>query len=438
MISISQLSLSRSSIYCHRPKRLLLVVLLVLSCSLVDSISYMSTKKIGCGSIDIDEIDNSNHQNYHRHHKKHRQTSLPPLPRLVSNLTNCLHLTNEHNFTSFRSLHGSKLATHLFDTYFNLNETNGLVYLRHEIDRERLCADVKSMLTMANTIATSVTSTTTTSLMIDSSVNCDCKSEICELNFKFIGFKDASASFGAAKRRRIQHYYQTSEQEYKYLSLRVNVRDLNDHRPKFHKALLNLNITEHFGQEPIRSTTTTTVSDENKLECISQKLNSLSNPAKSYDDEDFNSLLALDKAYDLDAGRNARIDYRLYLLRSPKPGLVDELMFDSGVGDEMSNSDRVRKFLSGDGEIRSCVGLFQLVEAGGSGVVGRMDESSSNYDMSSSTTNIDDTYQQATVNYRKWANRGTALTVNNNEQLFLKVNTFLDREVQQVCLKYHF
>lgn len=402
------------------------VVILLSSCCLLRVVesSFMSSKRIACGSVEVDEdtlLDHHhNHHNQRRHQHQHNAATL----RLVANLTHCLHVSREHNYTSFRSMQSSKLATHIFDAHFQLNESTGLVYLKHEIDRERLCVDIKSdsATSPANNNPSSLT-ITSNHVADPSSLNCDCKSERCELNLKFIGFKDPLAAAAAAaslsKRRRIQHAQsKSSDQEYKYLSVRVLVRDRNDHKPRFRAPFLDLNITEHLGPQQVSSDDVRggggQLNSEKSKKCANIKLYSGGRGlvARESDEngeeeereddgynnerqDDLNSLLALDRAYDLDTGANARIRYKLFLLNNNESRLFDDLLLVSGDASLSANDDvvarrteRVRRFLAGRDAMRSCARLFELVE--------------------------------------------TSSSSSSASSLFLRINTYLDREVQQV------
>lgn len=403
----------------HQVARLLLKVvgvLVIVVVVVVDSTPFMSSKKIMCGTVTLDE------------NAANRQEQQQSQLELVFNLTHCLHLVNEHNYTSFRSLHGSKLASHLFDVYFQLNESTGLVYMKPGgIDRERLCLDAKQQRQQQQLLQRSLAGDVGTS----STVSCECRSPRCELNFKFIGFRDAVITTNS-KRRRIQQHQQSSDQEYKYLILRVAIRDLNDHKPRFHKSFLTLNISEHFGTQSTTTTTKTsssTSNTRNSIECTAHKLNLGFNYPLEESEEYLNSLLALDKAHDMDTGPNARIDYKLFLLSRRLDNELDEQT------DAVKRRDRVEKLLSETR--RPCAGLFELV------IESPTSESSSAAVLPSSQrfNNDDFNYESAAVaaavslvgeNEKKWTNKAAVLPVANNEQLFLKINTYLDREIQQV------
>jgi hypothetical protein len=210
--------------------------------------------------------------------------------KTVSNLTACLlehhQRHNQTLFTSYAPHFSSKLTQFVFDQYFYLDEKRGVLYVRKRMDREVFCAKVaneaaklqqsseavrlssskqhrppgkKSAASgtvvrfrasasrngtrrIQKRAATPFSSRGGVGLMFKPSmllnskfhdtVNCDCRSERCEVNFRFVAFKEKAAT-----------------NTYKYVTLKVNINDLNDNTPKFAKNSLYLNVSESFGRD---------------------------------------------------------------------------------------------------------------------------------------------------------------------------------------------
>jgi hypothetical protein len=370
-----------------REKLLFIVLLVAIIADLKLAFGYIKSKQIDCGYVEVVEEEfslvNNNNKSPHK--------------VLISNLSECLRNLNEYNYTSFSAFLGSKEAAKIFETYFDLDASSGLVFQKRRIDRESLCAETSRARIdpYSSTLDTSAAATT---------INCDCRSEKCELGFKFIGFKEKSSPSlsSLGKRRRIQHHFQSNPQEYKYLDLSVHVKDLNDYRPKFHRSFLYLNTSEQFGKET-QSLSNASKNQSSNIECASLKFNEKSSGGG---DLNLNSLVSLEKAYDLDVGKNALIRYKLVLLRNDSVRLIDDL--EAELDDEL-RLRRVREFVAGgNGAIRPCLGLFELAE---------------NVRLS------DDFYNEDESGGKPIKKLVSGIF---KEQLFLKINTYLDREIQQV------
>lgn len=315
--------------------------------------SFLKSKQINCGYVDVDEnvVDQY-------------QASIATVKQLIANLSECL--PNESNFTSF-TLVGSRVVTDMFRNYFALDD-DGLVYVRQpRLDREELCAKAKSS--------------------SDPSINCECRSEKCELNFKFIAFREKKAN----KPKRIQQ----NSPDYKYLSLSINVKDVNDQKPTFSRHFTYLNTSEHIGSSSFMATFNST-----STLCNTIKLYDSLNYPKSDHWVNVNNLMPLEKAVDMDVGRNGEIAYKLVLLKS------DDL------DDDYERLDKMKKLLNNH-NIRPCLGLFELVE---------------NVRFNDDYYNYEAVQYDAVNNARHDKRRGSVF----KEQLYLKINTYLDREVQQV------
>ena len=193
-------------------------------------------------------------------------------------------------FISFSTHFASKLTQFVFDNYFYLDDKSGILYIKKRIDREIFCAKVgieiekltELKLNRQKSSALNLTSLSLNnpshnaaqfrasatkkvqkrssafiqryssnggisslfrpSVMMHAKfhdmVNCDCKSEKCEINFRFVAFKDRTNHVSGSG----------SVNSYKFMNLKVNVNDLNDNSPKFAKNSLHLNISENFGK----------------------------------------------------------------------------------------------------------------------------------------------------------------------------------------------
>lgn len=410
------------------------------------SMSYMKSKQINCGQFDLDDSFRDLGDEVYTHEEalkayvggeqqQQQQESNDATLKLITNLNSCLHTINEHNFTAYSIYIGSNLGKQIFNEYFDLGESNGLVYLKRKIDREILCAKIKKFNPERNFDKRQLLNNRPSKQhpSTDSTVNCECKSEKCELRFKFVAFKDAppTQTPSSVKRRRIQHYHRQNTQVYKYISLSININDVNDNRPKFLTNFLHLNISEHIGSfEPLIMTPST---DLNKLDL--DKLNddeatsSLTcDSSKSYVNNkdpktgaDFhllnlNTLVPIERAFDLDVGRNAEIKYKLVLINSENASLIGELESETNA---ILRENKVKQLLRYGG-VKPCSGLFELVESS-------FNDDYYNYEAAFNYVNE---YDQVISN-----KNGQQFLGQNKlyqEQLFLKVNTLLDREMRQV------
>jgi hypothetical protein len=380
------------------------------------SLSYMKSKQINCGQIEIEDefVDLSLlSKKTTKTEEEEEDSSIDDELILVSNLTSCLYSSNEHNYTSFATHLASQLSRQLFDRYFHLDETNGLVYLRKKIDREILCKQVERATTTMSTGGSSLMDHQQPPVVLNylskyrkftgtgrrlkrdddqqsksagksshpflllanrqsllmagggggssgDSIACDCKSEKCELRFKFIAFKSlpyhnpnqqhqqhGHRRSHLKQRRRLQTSNGQNSQIYKYLSLTVQVKDQNDNRPRFQKNFLNLNVSEHT-QSASRTVSGGAASSDYDTVFAANKLNLGTlkqekyecNMAKTYlnshggsssssggpnahshhnhhqyqHNHQLNNLILIDKAVDRDVGKNAQTAYKLVLL----------------------------------------------------------------------------------------------------------------------------
>ena len=114
-----------------REKILFIVLLVAIIADLKLAFGYIKSKQIDCGYVEVVEEEfslvNNNNKSPHK--------------VLISNLSECLRNLNEYNYTSFSAFQGSKEAAKIFEAYFDLDASSGLVFQKRRIDRESLCAE---------------------------------------------------------------------------------------------------------------------------------------------------------------------------------------------------------------------------------------------------------------------------------------------------------
>lgn len=255
-------------------------------------------------------------------------------------------------------------------------------------------------------------------------INCECNSENCEFKFKFIGFKSRQSRHVSNKNSANMKRQSVTHNIYRYLSLGINVKDVNDNRPKFLKNFLNLSITEHTSSQlvgPASASDTDRRDRRDKIECPYSK--TFLNAARTHPDADqnniLNNLIMLERAVDPDVGKNSKIDYKLILLNNEQLTLINEIENESNLN---LRTSIVRNLVKND--VKYCTNLFELVETS---LNGQTDEYY-NYevnepDVARKPSSSEKTSPSSTAKY------------NNNHQpelLFLKINTVLDREKQSV------
>lgn len=446
--------------------------------------STKSAKMIDCGSVDLDEdYDELNHIFNHDDIVQNRTTysdhvflvndnneessgiadSSPQAdPRLffnlrhVSNLSQCLTDNTRRNnnntsspsqFTlSYSTYFTSKLSQFVFDNYFYIDDKLGVLYAKKRIDREVVCAKLESQIGKlaevrlnkhkssksrsggsktsyngSSTILRSRKTRSSPSFMFKpavlltgaksqhDSVNCDCKSDKCEIGFRFVAFKDRLAQ-------------SSSSNVYKYLTVKININDLNDNTPKFAKSVLYLNISESFGNQNEAQPTRSNATTMNNAESRSCRF------VKTYNDQEYesttshrveessqsndflfnsNNLVPIDKAFDLDVGKNSLIEYKLILLKNKSHQLIDEV----NAMNVPQREEKIKSLLGSQIDIESCDSMFELI---GSNVINQI----GNHVGSRSTDTTDDT--------------GSTTSGSSSAMLFLKINKFLDREERDV------
>lgn len=298
--------------------------------------SFTKSKYIDCGSTLIDE---------------HQQEDENIDQQLILNLTSCLNEKHPNPSTQISfSTHLSTKIDQIFTNYFNLDTTTGSVNFKKALDREHICTRSSKLKRKAS--------------LNEDSLDCDCRSDKCELRLKFNAFRDYL--------KKTNHYH---------LIYTIKINDLNDNLPKFKTNYLYLNISEFIGTNnlPLNER-----QPEQTLIC--PFTSRLKRESKNINDEFLisNTLLPLEtNAIDLDSDKYAEIKYDLVLLKSKSCDLIQSI--------ESQQTESFREYLIKaeliDSLVNDCNNEFELVEASLNDVI-------------------------PTVS------------------LFLKVNKYLDREVQ--------
>ena len=211
----------------------------------VQTFSFLKSKQIDCGTVQIDE-DFEELTNIYTHEdifanqetrkklnlnededidddffelndENEHKDSITKLPvkrddamKIIANLSSCINEQNEL-YSSYSTRLTTKLINVVFNKFFHLDEKNGLVYLRKRMDREKFCVQVSNSLKSEPKLTNKMrfskaqdkvesllkrsisydypTGGEKTSSKLHDYINCDCKSEKCEIKLKFIAFK---------------------------------------------------------------------------------------------------------------------------------------------------------------------------------------------------------------------------------------------------------
>lgn len=316
---------------------------------------YLKPKQVSCDDIDINESDHNLPENV-----------------LIGNLSSCLwQKLNEYDFNSFSTQLNDQSIQALFDKYFILDDKTGLIYQRQNIDREKICLD-KKFDSQGNKINEVVFGAENSSLMTDH-FDCDCQSNLCRISLIFVAFKKTINSDSRIKKNKFRNFNKFSLSNnhiHKYLSLSININDINDNRPYFKKNFLYLEITEQFGQNLA-------------LDVPVPSDNLLCNVLVSNFDIEIanNQQIQLEKPFDPDSSLNSEFIYKLVLLSNQEMDYVKKLEVDFEQNENFFQSklaNLIEKFKD------NCLNRFELIEN------------------------------------------------NLNQELYVKINTFLDREQQSV------
>lgn len=283
--------------------------------------SFAKSKYIDCGSIELNEMINED---------ENIDESI-----LVINLTS--HLDKHYPYLNNTTTTTTKLSfsTHLsqqvnktFSEHFKLDLNSGLVFLTKSIDRESICTSRSSKRKRV---------ITNQQQLNEDSIDCECKSDKCELRFKFNAFRDNNNG-------RTTHYH---------LLFTVQLNDINDNFPVFKKNYLILNASEFIGENTNNNKNNFPKQDNSSLvNCpfISRnKRDSFNNKIINDDFLISNYLIPLETtAVDLDSSKYSNIKYDLILLKSKSCHLID-------------NMESIRDIILKNEQIE-CNNEFELVE----------------------------------------------------------------------------
>ncbi len=331
------------------------------SVDLKSKYAFSKLKYIECDSYDLDEENNYSIED----------NNIDESFLALANLTKCLEerhqSSHSHGRLSFSTHHGFQVDT-VFSKYFKLDENTGLVYLVKSIDRESVC-DPQQLLRSVNIHAGKQNH--------EDSIDCDCKSEKCELRFKFNAFRESN--------KKTSHFH---------LIFSVHVKDLNDNWPVFRNKFLSLNISEFIGT----GASSAQALDSRQLErkpgtCpFSSRIR---RESKNINDEFLvsNTLIPLEtRAIDFDSAKYSSVKYELILLKSNSCMLINQI---EAIKHETQLELTIRNLVA-DSLSNGCNNEFELVEA-----------------------SLNENFQPAEL----------------NNMLFLKVNKYLDREIQD-CFNF--
>ena len=441
----------------------------------LQTFSFLKSKQIDCGTVQINEDfeeltsiythedilkrfnlnedDNIDDEFFILNDENEHNDSITKLPvkrddgmKIIANLSSCINEQNEL-YASYSTRLTTRLINVVFSKYFHLDEKNGLVYLRKRMDREKFCVQVNNFKEesaskikpkLANKLKLSKqpnkmnsllkrsissdypTSSEKSSSRLQDYINCDCESERCEIKFKFIAFKKRSKS---NQNEMAQNQKKEPLSNHKQLSLTIKLNDLNDNNPKFSTAFLYLNTTEYLSSK-LNANYEYDVNvnpsfNKAKKECslVQTYLNNQNYKNKKYKKQDqegfnentflnFNSLIPIEKAFDLDVGVNAEISYRLIYFNNTSSGFIDSIERERDVNKREALIRHALKY-----QVGFCNSSFELIE--------------SNLREYSSNLNSDLQASNSSKNYEPISDTNQAL-------LFLKINAYLDREMQEV------
>lgn len=272
--------------------------------------AYMS-KQTDCGTIKINEetghlANNFNEDNDIDDGKTNAKGRR--INNFLVDLSSCLNDAN-NEYSSFSTHFSSKTIQAIFKDYFYLNEKNGTLYQVRPINREQLCLESPTK--------ESTQQRGKRSLMyhLDTdSIQCDCKSIMCELKFKFVAFLDSKPNRPSRNKTpgllNYQYLHNRHQANHKNLIVTVAIQDLNDNSPVFKRNFNYLSLPEQIGTVPNRKP------DEEGLNFASIKSEAcpLSKEHTNFEQLQ-NTLVPLERATDKDAGENAKIAYTLLLFR---------------------------------------------------------------------------------------------------------------------------
>ncbi|CAF0897028.1 unnamed protein product [Brachionus calyciflorus] len=300
---------------------------------------------------------------------------------ILANLSSCLlKKYKENQFNSFSIHSKNPIIQSIFEEYFTFDEQQGLLKLIKYIDRESLCTRIEFKTKLKSKIRKNIKRLNEDELIFKSSfaaldnfVNCDCKINKCEIYFEFVAFKEADLDNRIKKNKKFNQYSKWNSHVHRYIGLNVIINDINDNRPKFRKNFLYLNITEHRGE---RQNLKQDIYNGNGKQTYCNVINKVNQEFEE------NEKIQIQKAFDLDSPDNSQIVYKLILLSNQDFNLITKLEFEFSQNEKFFESNL--KYLIEKFE-QNCFNHFELIDNN-----------------------------------------------NFNDDFGLKINTFLDREQQDV------
>lgn len=231
-------------------------------------------------------------------------------------------------------------------------------------------------------------------------INCDCKSEVCELRFKFVAFPKRKPNRTSRNKAPGLFSYQYNHQRHKNnrhktIIITIAVKDLNDNSPEFKQNYYFLNFSEQIGKSPLKSSHQD--SNISPLCPLSSEITDFEQFQKA--------LIPLERAIDLDSGKNSEISYTLILFQNKNPKFVEEIKSES----DTSNRENLIKSAL-ENQIENCNDQFELIQTKPTNREFTFDNENKIYDFEISSAN----------------------SHIHRPLLFLKVNTFFDREQRDV------
>jgi hypothetical protein len=321
--------------------------------------------------------------------------------------TNILYIesnqSNESSIYSFDTRFGYKTNEILFNKYFDLNRGNGQINLKQNVDREKFCMEQPER--ESSSLYFKPGHKNFLNNKLTDYLNCDCKSLTCEMRLVFVAFSNRQTW----KNSKLKKFSNNNFPKYIYLT--IIVQDSNDNKPKFLNNFIQFNLTESLNNKR------NTQMDQNRIDfdsremiCkISQFNKQLTNI--SIDEEDIidqqeqqsdnllsDNLIQLETALDLDVGIYSEIKYKLFLFKNT--AVLDLFLNENKKSKQL---EIINSLIQND-LIDNCQNKFELIET------------DSNYKINEYS--LGNKFDQSNAGY-----------------LFFKVNTFLDREVQDI---YHF
>lgn len=272
------------------------------------------SKQTDCGTIKINEETEHLPDNFNEDNDiddANANAKGRTINNFLVDLSSCLTDAN-NEYSSFSTHFSSKTIQAIFKDYFYLNEKNGTLYQVRAINREQLCLEPSKK---ESTQQRSKRSLMYSNQLDTDSIQCDCKSIMCELKFKFVAFLDSKPNRSSRNKTpgllNYQYLHNRYQANHKNLIVTVAIQDLNDNSPVFKRNFNYLSLPEQIGTVPKKKKP-----DEEGLNFVNIKSEAcpLSKEHTNFEQLQ-NTLVPLERATDKDAGENAKIAYTLLLFR---------------------------------------------------------------------------------------------------------------------------